>query len=194
MNKGTLYLVATPIGNREDITVRALKILFSVPVIACEDTRRTGLLLHYYRNNEPYSSIVRTIELAQTATKLISFYDEIEEQRTPEIVELLQSGKDVALVSDAGTPLISDPGFKLVRECHRQNIPVSPIPGPSSITAALSSSGLPTDKFLFVGYLPKKKGKAKRLTRLSGIRLKKRKNKLFFWRFYSYWFIIYHLI
>ena len=177
---GTLYIVATPIGNREDITIRALKILFSAPVIACEDTRRTGLLLQFYRDeilgNNPkiFLSFSRKREslgipdrvgddMITTKPKLVSFYDEIEEQKIPEIIELLQSGKDVALVSDAGTPLISDPGFKLVRECHRQNIPVSPIPGPSSITAALSVSGLPTDRFMFIGYLPKKKGKREKV-------------------------------
>ncbi|MCR4264287.1 MAG: 16S rRNA (cytidine(1402)-2'-O)-methyltransferase [Candidatus Roizmanbacteria bacterium] len=162
MDKGTLYIVATPIGNREDVTIRALKILFSVPVIACEDTRRTGLLLSGYRTEEPYLSITRSFD-SNPKPKLISFYDEVEEQKIPEIIELLQSGNDVALVSDAGTPLISDPGFKLVRECYRQNISVSPIPGPSSITAALSASGLPTDRFLFIGYLPKKKGKREKL-------------------------------
>lgn len=177
---GTLYIVATPIGNREDITIRALRILFSVDVVACEDTRRTGLLLNYYqkelidRHPELLSSFPRKRESQEIngqarddtvvhKPKLISFYDEVEEQKIPEIIEFLKSGKDVALVSDAGTPLISDPGFKLVRECHRQHIPVSPIPGPSSITAALSVSGLPTDKFLFVGYLPKKKGKRKKM-------------------------------
>ena len=184
---GTLYIVATPIGNREDITIRALKTLMTVPVIACEDTRHTGQLLKSYqdsvikrhpelvsgslfKNNKMLNqakvlSDSERIQHDSMKTKvnerprLISFYDEVEEQKTPEIIELLKSGQDVALVSDAGTPLISDPGFKLVRECHRQNIPVSPIPGPSSITAALSASGLPTDRFLFLGYLPKKKGK-----------------------------------
>jgi 16S rRNA (cytidine1402-2'-O)-methyltransferase len=153
---GTLYIIATPIGNREDITLRALRILSTVPVIACEDTRRTGLLLDYYRKEK------RIIQ-KDNKPKLISFYDEIEETRTPEIIEILQSGQNIALVSDAGTPLISDPGFKLVRECHRQNINVSPIPGPSSVTAALSVSGMPTDTFFFIGYLPKKSGKRMKL-------------------------------
>ncbi|MBI4136664.1 16S rRNA (cytidine(1402)-2'-O)-methyltransferase [Candidatus Roizmanbacteria bacterium] len=173
MDTGILYIVATPIGNREDITVRALKTLFSADVIACEDTRRTGLLLEYYRTNEQFTPILRSIGVNQTTKpRLISFYDEVEEQKTPEIIELLKSGKDIALVSDAGTPLISDPGFKLVRECHRQNIQVSPIPGPSSIIAALSVSGLPTDRFLYIGYLPKKKVKRENMfSQLKGLML-----------------------
>lgn len=162
---GTLYVVATPIGNREDITIRAIKTLMAVPVIACEDTRRTGQLLNYYREQyRDMLSMFRNID-KQQKPRLISFYDEVEEQKTPEIIALLQSGKDVALVSDAGTPLISDPGFKLVRECRRKNIPVSPIPGPSSIIAVLSVAGLPTDRFLFVGYLPLKKNKRDELLR-----------------------------
>src|SRR3989344_5622832 len=188
---GTLYIVATPIGNREDITIRALKTLMTVSVIACEDTRHTGQLLKSYqdsvikrhpelvsgslfKNNKMLNqakvlSDSERIQHDSMKTKvnerprLISFYDEVEEQKTPEIIELLKSGQDVALVSDAGTPLISDPGFKLVRECHRQNIPVSPIPGSSSLTAALSISGMPTDKFLFLGYLPKKKGRREKV-------------------------------
>src|SRR3989344_8106106 len=142
---GTLYIIATPIGNREDITVRALKTLFSVDVILCEDTRKTGLLLHSYQTSEPYTKIIQIILVSNTKShpKLLSYYDEIEEQRTHEVIELLRDGKSVALVSDAGTPLLSDPGFKLVRECRRVGIPVSPIPGPSSITAALSAAGLP---------------------------------------------------
>lgn len=155
MSKGTLYIVATPLGNRDDITIRALKTLCSVDIVLCEDTRKTGTLIAYYQTTEPFRLMMRR----DGHPRLISYYDEVEEQKLPEIIELLESGTNVALVSDAGTPLISDPGFLLVRECRKRSIPVSPIPGPSSILAALSVSGLPTDKFTFLGYLPKKQGK-----------------------------------
>lgn len=141
---GKLFIIATPIGNLKDITVRAVETLKTVSFIACEDTRKTGLLLHELGINPP---------------KLISFYEENELYRIPEIITLIEAGNSLALVSDAGTPLISDPGFKLVRECIKKNIVVESIPGPSAVLAALTSSGLPTDKFLFVGYLPQKPGK-----------------------------------
>jgi len=149
--KGTLQIVATPIGNTQDISFRAAKTLLTAPIIACEDTRKTGLLLievaklfsGYKERNKP---------------QLISFYDDVEEQKIPMILEILQSGNTVALVSDAGTPTISDPGFKLVRECIAKGINVQTIPGPSAVIAALSTSGLPTDRFFFVGYPPKKEG------------------------------------
>jgi len=131
---GTLYIVATPIGNREDLSPRAKRILESVSVVLCEDTRHTGLLIK---------------------NRLLSFYEETEDKRIPEIIELFKTS-DVALVSDAGTPLISDPGFRLVRECIKRKIPVVSIPGPSAVLAALTSSGLPPDKFLFLGFFDKK--------------------------------------
>jgi 16S rRNA (cytidine1402-2'-O)-methyltransferase len=149
---GTLYLVPTPIGNLADITLRSLRTLFDVEVIACEDTRRTGLLL------EKLLTEFAPNPEDKRKPKLISYYDQVELQRMPEIINLLKSGKDVALVSDAGTPAVSDPGFKLVRECIKEGLQVTSLPGASSVLTALTISGLPTDKFLFVGYPPHKPG------------------------------------
>ncbi len=150
---GTLFVVATPIGNLQDISLRALRTLFNVDVIACEDTRRTGLLLQ-----KLVTEFAEHPEEDKKRPMLLSYYDQIEQQRIPEIIEYLTEGHDVALISDAGTPLISDPGFKLVRECLAQNIKVESVPGASSVLTALTSSGLPTDKFTFVGYPPHKPG------------------------------------
>ena len=136
----SLFIVSTPIGNLEDITLRAIRILTSVDTILCEDTRRTGLLLQHLHIKKP----------------LIPYYEEIEDRKIPEIIALLQH-KSIALVSDAGTPLIPHPGFKLVRECIKRSIKVESIPGPSAVLAALTSSGLPADKFLFLGYPPEKR-------------------------------------
>jgi 16S rRNA (cytidine1402-2'-O)-methyltransferase len=144
-----LYLVSTPIGNLKDITQRALEILSMVEIVACEDTRKTGLLLQKFN--------------IQNKPQLLSYYEENEQKRIPEIVRYLKEGKNIALVSNAGTPTISDPGYKLVRECINQNITIESIPGPSAILTALTSSGLPTDKFLFLGFLPKKEGKRLKL-------------------------------
>lgn len=155
MKKGTLYVVATPIGNLQDITYRAVKILESADGIACEDTRKTGQLLRHLAN--------RGANLSPEKQKLVSYFEQNEQKRIPEIMTALKNGLNIALVSDAGTPLISDPGFKLVRECLRGKIKVESIPGPSSVISALVSSGLPTDKFLFLGYLPKKDGNRKSL-------------------------------
>lgn len=149
---GTIYLVPTPIGNLSDITLRALKILFQVDVIACEDTRRTGSLL------EKLLAEFSQDPTEKTRPRLLSYYDQIEQQRIPEIISLLQSGLSVALVSDAGTPAISDPGFKLVRACLEEKLHVVSLPGASSVITALVASGLPTDKFLFAGYPPHKPG------------------------------------
>lgn len=151
---GTLFIVATPIGNLQDISLRAARTLLTVPVIACEDTRRAGLLL------QEITKLFSGYQETQRA-KLISFYDEVEQRKVSEIVEVLKTGTDVALISDAGTPGISDPGFKLIRECITQGIPVEVLPGPSAVITALVTSGLPTDKFLFIGYLPKKEGHRK---------------------------------
>jgi 16S rRNA (cytidine1402-2'-O)-methyltransferase len=152
---GTLYLIATPIGNLQDITLRAIKTLFEVDVIACEDTRRAGLLLETM--SVPYSAL-RGGKPAPHKPKFISYYDQNELRRIPEIISMLQSGMKVALISDAGTPAISDPGFKLVRECAIHKLKVEAVPGASSVTTALIVSGLPTDKFIFGGYPPHKQG------------------------------------
>jgi len=141
-----LFLVATPIGNLEDLTHRAERVLKEADFIAAEDTRHTGQLL---------------ARLGIKA-KLISFHEQNEERRTPEILVQLQDGKNGALVSDAGTPGVSDPGFVLVRACHQNEIPVYAVPGPSAVLAALVTSGLPTNRFLFEGFLPKKPGKRRK--------------------------------
>jgi 16S rRNA (cytidine1402-2'-O)-methyltransferase len=148
-----IYIVATPIGNLEDITFRALNTLFSVNAILCEDTRKTAALLKHYE--KPGLKI----------PELISFYEENELKRMPEAINRLKAGEELALVTNSGTPTISDPGFKLVRECWREGIKVVPIPGASSPIAALSVSGLPTDKFMFLGFLPNKPGQRVKLFR-----------------------------
>ena len=139
--KGRLFIVATPIGNLEDITLRALRVLGEVDAIACEDTRQTIKLLNRYGLKK----------------RLISYFQPREGRKVPEIIGLLEAGRDVALVSDAGTPGISDPGFPLIREALRAGIPVVPVPGPSAVAAALSAAGLPTHRFLFAGFPPPKK-------------------------------------
>lgn len=149
---GTLYIVSTPIGNLQDITLRALKTLFEVDAIACEDTRRTGILL------EKLLTEFSANPGDKQKPNLISYYEQNEAQRITEIITALQNGLNIALISDAGTPLISDPGFKLVRECITQGIKVESVPGASSVLTALTSSGLPTDKFFFAGYPPHKPG------------------------------------
>ena len=139
----TLYIVSTPIGKLKDITLRAIEILTGADVILCEDTRKTGQLLKHLNISDK---------------KLISFYDQVEDIKTPEIIEILKQDKMTCLVSDSGTPLISDPGFKLVRACIKNNIKVVPVPGPSAVIAALVASGLPANRFLFLGYPPAKTG------------------------------------
>jgi 16S rRNA (cytidine1402-2'-O)-methyltransferase len=136
--QGTLYLVATPIGNLEDITQRALRVLAEVQLIACEDTRRTRVLLDRFA----------------IKTKTISYHEHNERERAVELCEMLAGGASIAVVSDAGTPGINDPGFRLVRACIERHIEVVPVPGASAFVAALVASGLPTDQFFFGGFLP----------------------------------------
>lgn len=146
---GTLFLVSTPIGNLEDISVRALKTLFSSQIIACEDTRQTGQLLALLKVKFP--------EYVKAVTpKLVSYHDKNEEKVVPELIAILESGVSVALVSDAGTPLISDPGYRLVQHAIKRGISITPIPGASAILPALQLSGLPVNQWTFIGYLPEK--------------------------------------
>lgn len=158
---GILYIVGTPIGNLQDITLRALTTLFHVDMIACEDTRRTGILLSELEKT--YHQFVYKEDRALKKPKLLSYFEQNELRRIPEILSLLINGQDIALVSDAGMPTISDPGFKLIREAIRQEIKVEVIPGPTSIITGLVASGLPTDKFMFLGYPPAKSGHRKKL-------------------------------
>ncbi len=145
---GTLYLVSTPIGNLEDITLRALRILREeVTTIACEDTRQTRKLLDHYGISKP----------------LLSYHEHNEASRAAEIVDLLQSGQSIALASDAGTPLISDPGYRVVNAAIERGCPVVPLPGASAALAALAASGMPTDAFRFIGFLPSKGGARRRI-------------------------------
>lgn len=149
---GILYIVPTPIGNMEDITMRALRVLRQTEIIACEDTRvTTGLLRRY--------------ELPHK--KLLSYHTHNEAARSGQILALLLDGNDVALVSDAGTPGISDPGHILIRQAIEAGIRVEPLPGPSAVITALSACGLPTDEFLFAGFLPHKKGRQTKLRALA---------------------------
>jgi 16S rRNA (cytidine1402-2'-O)-methyltransferase len=158
---GTLFIVSTPIGNLEDISIRAIKTLLTVDIVAAEDTRRTGLLLSEI--DKKYTNLLN-ITINEKLT-LISFYDEIEANRTAELIEKLKLGKNVALVSDAGTPLISDPGYRFVNECLKNNILVSSIPGSCAAISALVTSGLATHQFQFLGYPPEKTGKRQQMLR-----------------------------
>jgi 16S rRNA (cytidine1402-2'-O)-methyltransferase len=143
--KGKLYIVSTPIGNLEDITLRALRILREVDIIACEDTRVTKKLIFHHQILKP----------------LTSYHEHNEKEKAEELVALLESGKNIALVSDAGTPGVSDPGYRLVKLASEKGIEIIPVPGPSAAIAALSVSGLPTSSFAFFGFLPKS-GKKRR--------------------------------
>jgi 16S rRNA (cytidine1402-2'-O)-methyltransferase len=151
---GTLYLVSTPIGNLEDITQRALRLLGEVDIIACEDTRHTRKLLNHYGIH----------------TKTISYHEHNERERAVELLKLIESGSDVAIVTDAGTPGISDPGFRLTRLAIDNGVSVVPVPGASALTTALVASGMPTDEFFFGGFLPARSGARRtRLTELASL-------------------------
>jgi len=145
-SRGTLYVVATPLGNLEDITLRALRILKEVDLIAAEDTRHSRKLLQHYGITTP----------------LTSYYDQIERRKAPQLIEELKHGKSVALISDAGTPGIADPGYHLVGAAIEAGVRVETVPGPSAVAAALSVSGLPTDRFVFEGFVPVKAGARRR--------------------------------
>lgn len=147
---GVLYVVSTPIGNLDDITRRAVKVLEDVDAVVAEDTRKTSILLKHLGISK----------------QLISYHEHNEHKRAGELVGKLESGMSLALVSDAGTPGISDPGFLIVRECLKQGIPVVPVPGASALLAALTVSGLPMDRFVFEGFLPHKKGRKTRIESL----------------------------
>jgi 16S rRNA (cytidine1402-2'-O)-methyltransferase len=149
---GTLFVVATPIGNLEDITLRALRVLREVDLVACEDTRRTRALLTHFDIHKP----------------TVSYYEHNKLARGRELLRDLAAGRSIALVTDAGTPGISDPGLLLVREARAQGVPIVPVPGPSAIVTALSASGLGADGFVFEGFLPIKPGK--RINRLKALR------------------------
>src|ERR1051326_6009496 len=153
---GTLYVVATPIGNLEDVSERALRVLREVDRIAAEDTRRTGKLLAHYGIDKP----------------LTSYHDAAERRKAPQLVEELLSGRNLALVSDAGTPLISDPGYRLLRAALDAGISIVPIPGAPALTALLSGPGVATDRFVFEGFLPQREGRRRR--RLEALRTEQR--------------------
>jgi 16S rRNA (cytidine1402-2'-O)-methyltransferase len=149
-NKGKLFVVATPIGNLQDFTFRAVETLNSVHCIFAEDTRTSKKLINHY----------------DIDTKLYSYHDHSSEKEIARLLDILKDQKDVALISDAGTPTISDPGYSLIRECISEGIDIVPIPGASALTAAISASGLPSDAFTFIGFLPTKKGRQKKISSL----------------------------
>jgi len=150
VQRGTLYVVSTPIGNLEDITLRAVKVLAGVDLIAAEDTRTTKVLLTRYNISKP----------------MLSYFSHNERRRSVELIERLEGGASVALVTDAGTPGISDPAHVVITQALAKGIPVVPIPGPSALLASLVVSGLPTDRFVFEGFLPLKKGRRTKLEKL----------------------------
>ena len=150
---GKLFVVGTPIGNLADITYRAVDTLNSVDFIFAEDTRVSKKLLNHYKIDK----------------KIYSYHDHSKDSEVEKLTNLLENGNDVALISDAGTPTVSDPGYRLIRECVRKGVDIVPIPGPSAVTAALSVAGLPSDSFTFVGFLPQKKGRIKKIEQLSEI-------------------------
>ena len=152
-NRGKLFVVATPIGNLQDISFRAVETLKKVHCIFAEDTRTSKKLINHY----------------DIDTKLYSYHDHSSEKEIARLLDILKDQKDVALISDAGTPTISDPGYGLIRECIREGIDIIPIPGASALTAAISASGLPSDAFTFIGFLPTKKGRKKKISSLENL-------------------------
>ncbi len=151
MLAGTLYVVSTPIGNLKDITIRALEILQQVDLIAAEDARHTDILLKHH----------------EISKRMIRYHEHNEERRAQELVSFLEAGDSIALVCNAGTPTLSDPGYRVIKLAAERGIPVVPVPGASALLAALVISGLPTDRFLFEGFLPRKKGRAGRFQSLA---------------------------
>ena len=143
-NRGVLYVVATPIGNMKDITLRALEVLKESNFILCEDTRKTMKIMSHYNISGP---------------KLLTYNEHNENKRIPEVLKLLREGNTISLVCNAGTPTIQDPGYRLIKVLKEEGFKVLPVPGPSALIAALSVSGLPTNRFIFFGFLPRKKGK-----------------------------------
>ncbi len=154
LHTGTLYVVATPLGNLEDITLRAIRILKESGAIACEDTRRASILLRHFDIS---------------GKRLISYHNYNEPRAISQIVALLEEGTNVALITDAGTPVISDPGYALLHALHDRGLLVIPVPGPSALTAALSACPLPVNNFFFAGFLPHKKGRKSRLEYLAAL-------------------------
>ncbi len=147
-----LYIISTPIGNVRDITLRAIDMFESIDVLLCEDTRKTGLLL-------------KELKIANKP-KLFSFYDEVERQKIPQIIEMLKEGLEVGLVTDAGTPLLSDPGWLLIKRCQELGLKYTAIPGASATINALVLSGLPMGRFIYIGFLPKRDGERKKILHL----------------------------
>jgi len=144
-----LYLISTPIGNLKDITLRAIDMFESIDILLCEDTRKTGILLTNLKiKNKP---------------KLVSFYDEVERQKIPQVIKMLKEGLEVAMVTDAGTPLLSDPGWLLVQKCQELGLKYTSIPGPSALINALVLAGLPMGRFSYLGFLPKKERERKKI-------------------------------
>lgn len=152
-NRGKLFVVATPIGNLQDISFRAVETLKKVNCIFAEDTRTSKKLINHY----------------DIDTKLYSYHDHSSEKEIARLLDILKDHKDVALISDAGTPTISDPGYSLIRQCINEGIDIIPIPGASALTAAISVSGLPSDAFAFIGFLPTKKGRKKKISSLENL-------------------------
>lgn len=146
-----LYLVPTPIGNLDDMTYRGVRVLRNVSLIACEDTRTSGHLLDHYDIDTPTTS----------------YHEHNEHEKTPQLIARMRAGNDIALISDAGSPGISDPGFYLTRACWEKNIDVQALPGPTALIPALTACGIPSDRFVFEGFLPKKKGRQTRLSKLA---------------------------